>query len=177
MHEPTSQASKRQLLVAGWQHRGACHWRVLVGRGVSAARICAWALLVLGLVVAFANSDFRVRPASWGNLRTGQHKLNKVGSYNRRAATLLQNSFGREDVGVTDGLLDLAALYQRQARYTEAENLYDRALIILMHHLDADSPRVTDTLNRLAELHQQQGNTAMAKSVAEFAPSELTRRW
>lgn len=177
MHKPTFQASKRQLLMAtGWQRRGACRWRVLVGRDVPVARTCTWTLLVLGLVVAFANSDLRVRPASWSSPRTGQHKLNKVASYHRRAATLLQNSFGREDVGATDGLLDLAALYQRQARYAEAEMLYDRALVILMYHLGADSPRVTDTLDRLAELHRQQGNTAMANSVAEFARSELARR-
>lgn len=178
MHEPKLQASKRRLIgeISTWPDPGACGWRVLVGSAVPVARICTWAMLILGLVAALVESDFRVGPANWSNLRTGQQKFNKVGSYNRRAVTLLQNSFGREDLGATDGLLDLAGLYQRQERYAEAENLYDRALVILMYHLGADSPRVTETLNRLTELYQQQGNTKMVRAVSEFARGGSTRK-
>ena len=168
MHKLSLQVSRR-LLFTGASVRFR-RWNE-TGRPAFVVRLCTRALVVLGLVIALWDLDSRKWPVGWSTLHMQPAKPMEGRSYNRRALTLLQNSFGTEAIAITDGLIDLAALYQRQKRYGEAESLYDRALIILMYHLGADSPRVVKTLHRLAELHQQQGNTAMVNAIAEFARS------
>ena len=59
-------------------------------------------------------------------------------------------------------LNNLAALYDDQGRYAEAEPLYKRALAIDEKALGPDHPDVALSLNNLAALYDNQGRYADA---------------
>lgn len=171
--EPEQRVSLRRAML---HHR---IWQGWQNFGLLAPVVCVfvYALLLVGMVMvlaAIARIELGARASVNGLLDGPEHPL-QAGSYHRRAAALLQNSFGAEDIGAAEGLIDLAGVYLRQQRYAEAESLYDRALVILMHNLGAEDPQVTDALTRLAELHLARGNSVMASAVLEFLYSVRER--
>lgn len=187
MHASDSNASKRQLSAAEWgEGYSLRHTLARLRRWMDDARfssialVCIYPLFILGIVMVMTvlarlELPSRVRLSSLGRLLAEPDPVFEARSYHRRAAALLHDSFGAEDLGAADGLLGLAGVYRQQERYAEAERLYDRALVILMHHLGADSQRVAETLERLAEFYLAQGKLAMASAVLEFARSLETR--
>ena len=60
-------------------------------------------------------------------------------------------------------LNNLAALYDKQGRYADAEPLYKRSLAIQEKALGPDHPDVATSLNNLAVLYQEQGRYADAE--------------
>jgi tetratricopeptide (TPR) repeat protein len=58
---------------------------------------------------------------------------------------------------------NLAALYQAQGRYVEAEPLHLRALALWEQGLEPEHPYVAMSLNNLAELYRLQGRDAEAE--------------
>ncbi len=64
----------------------------------------------------------------------------------------------RSEVGA--GLSNLAALYQRQERYADAEPLFKRSLAIREKALPRDHPDVGQSLNNLATLYEKQDRHA-----------------
>lgn len=191
MHPSNAQAAKQRLPVPTTVSLGERQFsrrRVLaqflrwkeIGRFAPSARLLVYGLVVAGATLglaAIARVDWGSRPrvGSVSRLLSEPEERFEVPAYNRRAAASLRERFGTEELGDAGGLIDLAAAYQQQQRYSEAANLYDRALVILMHHLGAEDPRVTATLTRLAELHLEQGNSVMASAVLEFLYSVRER--
>ena len=74
-------------------------------------------------------------------------------------------------------LNDLAALYQAQGRYAEAEPLYKRALANYEKALGPDHPYVAMALNNLAGLYEAQGRYADALSRSRPATTILRTRF
>ena len=64
---------------------------------------------------------------------------------------------GAEHPSVATSLNNLAALYESQGRYTEAEPLYIKALEMNKKLLGAEHPDVATSLNNLAALYETQG--------------------
>ena len=60
-------------------------------------------------------------------------------------------------------LNNLAALYDDQGRYADAEPLYKRSLAIREKALGPDHPDVATSLNNLAVLYDEQGRYADAE--------------
>ncbi|WP_133158959.1 tetratricopeptide repeat protein, partial [Microcystis aeruginosa] len=58
---------------------------------------------------------------------------------------------------VATSLNNLAALYESQGRYTEAEPLYLEALDLKKQLLGDNHPHVATSLNNLAALYESQG--------------------
>ena len=61
------------------------------------------------------------------------------------------------------GLNNLAELYRTQGRYSEAEPLYKRSLLIREQQLGADHPDTAGSLNNLAGLYESQGRYSEAE--------------
>ena len=72
-------------------------------------------------------------------------------------------NFGPDDQRLATSLNNLAALYQVQGKYAEAEPLYKRALAIWEKALGPEHPYVATSLNTLAALYRDQGNSAEAE--------------
>jgi tetratricopeptide (TPR) repeat protein len=66
---------------------------------------------------------------------------------------------------VTNSLNNLAALYQTQGRYADAEPLYKRSVTILEKTLTPEHPDVATSLNNLAALYEAQGRHADAQAL------------
>lgn len=64
-------------------------------------------------------------------------------------------------------LNNLAELYRGQAKYSEAEPLYNRALAIQEKSLGPSDPHLATILNNLALLHIAQGNYAAAEPLCK----------
>jgi tetratricopeptide (TPR) repeat protein len=64
---------------------------------------------------------------------------------------------------VAASLNNLAALYQTQGRYADAEPLYRRSLAIYEKVLGPEHPDVATSLNNLARLYEAQGRHADAE--------------
>jgi tetratricopeptide (TPR) repeat protein len=80
----------------------------------------------------------------------------------KRTLTIYENSLGPDHPDVGIALNFLAALYQAQHRYAEAEPLFKRSLAILEKALGPDHPNIPDSLNNLAGLYTVQGRYADA---------------
>jgi Flp pilus assembly protein TadD len=86
-------------------------------------------------------------------------------------------------VGTATSLNNLAALYESQGKYAQAEPLYVRALAIYEQQLGAEHPGTATSLNNLATLYRVQGKYAQAeplaiceKSLGQDHPSTQTVR-
>ncbi len=72
-------------------------------------------------------------------------------------------------------LNNLAALYQKQGHYAEAEPLYQRSLAIREKALGPEHPDVAKNLDNLALLYQAQGRYAEALGSIRKAAAILER--
>src|SRR4029077_5786100 len=61
-----------------------------------------------------------------------------------------------DSADITPELNNLAALYERQLRYDEAESLFKQALVIREKALGASHPDVAQSLNNPAPLYERQ---------------------
>ena len=67
--------------------------------------------------------------------------------------------------------LTLAALYQAQGRYAEAEPLFRRSLAIREKALGPEHPHVAASLHNLAGLYRIQGKYSEAEPLLQRAPT------
>ena len=74
-------------------------------------------------------------------------------------------------------LNNLAALYQAQGKYGEAEPLYQRALAIWEKALGPEHPDVATSLNNLAGLYYAQGKYEEAEPLYQRALAIWKRPW
>jgi tetratricopeptide (TPR) repeat protein len=68
-----------------------------------------------------------------------------------------EKALGRDHRYVAQSLNNLALLYDNQARYADAEPLFQRSLAIREKALGRDHPDVARSLNHLAKLYRNQG--------------------
>ncbi len=80
-----------------------------------------------------------------------------------RALAISEKALGPEHPDVAQSLNNLAALYQTQGHYAEAEPLYQRSLAIWEKALGTEHPNVATSLNNLAGLYEAQGGYAEAE--------------
>ncbi|HEX8873039.1 MAG TPA: tetratricopeptide repeat protein, partial [Nitrosospira sp.] len=67
---------------------------------------------------------------------------------------------------------NLAALYEAQGQYAEAESLFTRSLTILEKTLSPNHPKVIANLNNLAELYRKSGREIEAAALKRRASVE-----
>lgn len=79
---------------------------------------------------------------------------------------MLEQQLGPEHPHVTSPLHRLADLYHQQGKLVEAEQLYKRALSILV---ETDHPQVAYSINGLANLYHQQGKLVEAEQLYKRA--------
>jgi tetratricopeptide (TPR) repeat protein len=101
--------------------------------------------------------------------------LNKQGEY-AKAIPFAQTfiALAKEEYGVahqfyTNGLNNLARLYDKQSRYTDAEPLYKRALAIKEKALGRDHLNTATILNNLARLYNKQSRYTDAEPLYKRA--------
>jgi tetratricopeptide (TPR) repeat protein len=114
---------------------------------------------------AFVIAPFRNR-ASWPRCARVM-ALYQAGKF-AEAVPLAQQALAIAEKGlpppaVAQSLTNLALLYDRQARYADAESLYKRSLAINEKALGADHPDVAASLTNLANLYGAQGRYADAE--------------
>ncbi len=86
-----------------------------------------------------------------------------------KAALSAAVAFGPDDPRLATTLNNLAALYDTQGRYAEAEPLYQQALAIREKALGPAHPEVAQSLNNLAALYPAQGRYAEAEPLQKRA--------
>ena len=84
-----------------------------------------------------------------------------------KAAQVFERMGNQGDYATT--LNNLAALYQAQGNYAQAEPLYQRALAIYEQVLGPQHPDTASSLNNLAGLYQAQGKYEQAERLYERA--------
>jgi tetratricopeptide (TPR) repeat protein len=88
---------------------------------------------------------------------------------------IVEGHQGPEHPDTATSLYDLATLYSRQGRYSEAERLYQRALIIREKALGLQHPDTTETLVNLGTLYLDEGRYREADTLLNEALA-LTKR-
>ena len=81
----------------------------------------------------------------------------------------MEKTVGLDSVDIAPELNNLAALYQRQLRYVEAEPLFKRALAIREKSLPASHPDIGQSLNNLATLYERQDRHAESEPLFKKA--------
>jgi tetratricopeptide (TPR) repeat protein len=82
-----------------------------------------------------------------------------------------EDEFGPDHPTTAQFLNDLAAIYQAQGNYTEAEPLYRRSLEILEMALGPEHPNVPKALDNYAEQLRETGRADEAAEMAARAKS------
>ena len=105
---------------------------------------------------------------SWEKYNVAGMKAYEEGRYaeaEKRWLAALEEAegFGPDDERLATSLNNLAALYNAQGKYAEAEPLYQRSLAIREKVLGAEHPQVATGLNNLALLYDNQGKYAEAE--------------
>ena len=86
-----------------------------------------------------------------------------------QALALAKRTQGVNHVDVAARLSLLANVYRTQAKYAEAEPLYQRALTIREKSLGAEHLLVAEVQDDLAYMHLQQGNYSLAEPLYQHA--------
>ncbi len=94
----------------------------------------------------------------------------------KRSLTIAEKALGPDHPSVATSLNNLAAPYEAQGRYTQAEPLLKRSLAIREKALGPDHPFVATSLNNLAALYFGQSDWRQAARHWRRATDVLTRR-
>src|SRR4030095_7107088 len=87
----------------------------------------------------------------------------------RLAAAKGAEKFGPADLRLAASLNNLALLYKIQAKYAEAEPIYQRALGIVEKALGPEHPSLASILNNIAELDRSLGKYTEAEAIYQRA--------
>jgi tetratricopeptide (TPR) repeat protein len=101
--------------------------------------------------------------------RKGHRGTKLITSAFLTAAVKEAEHFAPEDPRLATSLNNLAALYQAQGKYAEAEPLHKRSLAIREKALGPEHPDVAETLNNLAGLYVAQGKYVDAEPLYKRA--------
>jgi tetratricopeptide (TPR) repeat protein len=85
------------------------------------------------------------------------------------AAVNEAEKFGPDDLRLATSLNNLALLYKIQAKYAEAEPIYQRALGIVEKALGPGHPSLASILNNIADLDRSLGKYAEAEALYQRA--------
>ena len=80
----------------------------------------------------------------------------------QRSLLIFEKALGPDHLRVAISLNNLAALYDDQGRYADAERLYEPSMAIREKALGPDHPTVATSLNNLAGLYNKQGDCSEA---------------
>ena len=94
----------------------------------------------------------------------------------KRSLTIGEKVFGPAHPDVARSLNNLAAVYQDQRRYADAEPLYKLSLMIREDVFGPDHPDVANSLNNLADLYRAQSRYADALPIVQRTISQNRAR-
>ena len=137
----------------------------------------AWSYVTLavgGILTGLALIDTFAPTTSWEMANAAGQEAYEQAHYAEAeeylsAALKEAENFGPEDPRLATSLNNLAALYNLQGKYTEAEPLSKRSLAIREKALGPDHPDVATSLNNLAALYRAQGRYAEAEPLYQRA--------
>ncbi len=134
-------------------------------------RLLLVGLLCLGLWPMVAASAQETR---WDSIMADAAKAYQQADYAQAEKLLLAalkeaEKFGEQDPRLAASLNNLAALYDTQGKYAQAEPLYRRALAIREKVLGPEHPAVATSLNNLAGLYYAQGKYTQAEPLFQRA--------
>ncbi|MFQ5695897.1 MAG: tetratricopeptide repeat protein, partial [Terriglobia bacterium] len=130
--------------------------------------------LLLGLFLLLWPIAASAQSTAWEKYMEAGAKAYQQGRYAEaekpwQAALKEAEGFGPEDPRLATTLNTLAALYQAQGRYAEAEPLSKRAIAIDEQVLGPDHPDLAKALNTLAALYYAQGQYTEAEPLSKRA--------
>ncbi len=160
-------AARQSAPVTGWHRRPVVSPPALKpSLSVSAwcYGLAAFPLLLLALVVSTGLSQ----EAGWDDWTTLGVRAYQEGHYaeaekNLSAALRAAEQFGEQDPRLATSLHNLATLYRQQARYPEAQTLFERAVAVFEKTVGPDDPQLAASLSSLAWLYHQEGRFAQAE--------------
>ena len=131
-------------------------------------RKLAYILVLLGLYAWPASGLAQNR--AWENYMLAGNEAYRQGDYQGAekqwtAGLRIAEQLGPDDHRLGTSLNNLAALYQAQGKYAEAEPLYKRSLAIRERILGPEHPDVAQSLNNIALLYHTQGKYAEAEPI------------
>jgi tetratricopeptide (TPR) repeat protein len=127
--------------------------------------------LLLAVLVTYGCAASRTSPANataaWQQAYDTGRQAYEHGNYpeaQKMFAAAVQEAepFGDQDPRLARSLNDLAAAYAAQGKYTAAEPLYKRSLVMLEKAYGPDHPAVATALSNYAQLLQATGRSAEA---------------
>ncbi|MEE8199617.1 MAG: tetratricopeptide repeat protein, partial [Candidatus Acidoferrales bacterium] len=124
--------------------------------------------LLVGLLCLALWTTAHAQQTQWEKLIGGGMEAYERGRYAEAeklwlAALKEAETFGGEDPRLATSLNNLAAIYDEQGKYAQAEPLYQRALAIREKTLGPELPELATSLNNLALLYDNQGKYAQAE--------------
>jgi tetratricopeptide (TPR) repeat protein len=118
--------------------------------------------LLPGVAPAGPAEDFqRLNKRFWELMDAGRYREAERGAMGLRR--LAEGPLADQPVRMAQALTALADVYTKQARYAEAEPLYQEGLKVFRAALGAEHRHVAATLNNLAILYDEQGRYAEAE--------------
>ena len=127
-----------------------------------------WLIIAALCLMAWPRSLFSQAIEQWEKAMNEADRLRHLGQYQEAEKSYLSAleeaaKFGSQDPRLAKSLNDLAAVYKRQGKYTEAEPLYYRALAIWEKTLGPEHAYFAAGLNNLALLCGAQGRHSQAE--------------
>ncbi len=126
------------------------------------------------LVLVLWHADTQAQQGAWERYIRAGLAAQQKGNYGEavkqtQAALEAAEAFGPDDPRLATTLNNLAAFYQAQGKYPEAEPLHKRALAIREKTLGPEHPDLALSLNNLAMLYHDQGKYSEAEPLHKRA--------
>ena len=130
--------------------------------------------LVASFCVLLVPTHASAQKTRWERSNAAGIEAYQQGHYGEAEKSLLAavkeaETFGLEDLRLATSLNNLAARYDTEGKYTEAEPLYQRSLATREKALGPDHPNVATSLNNLAVLYDAQGKYTEAEPLYQRA--------
>ncbi len=125
--------------------------------------------ILTGLIcIGVSSPPVSAQETIWETYNQDGKKAYEAGRYTEaekllKLALAEAEKFGSSDPRMATSLNNLAALYDTQGKYDQAEPLYRRSLAIREKALGPDHPDVATSLNNLAALYKTQGKYDQAE--------------
>ena len=117
-----------------------------------------WAIAVLWLMGSVI--DVYAQDVRWERVTSAGLQAFEQGDYDEAArqfqtALAMAEAFGPDDPRVSRGLMNLAIVYHTQGQYTQAEQFYQRTLVLQEKILGPEHPQLVDVLEGYAALQRK----------------------
>src|SRR5262249_6602642 len=145
---------QRILAIGGWRFAG--------GSMRSLVKVGTVATVAITLLLANAPAVLAQATGVINELNKRISELYHAGRYSaaiplaQRVLSIQERQYGRDHLDICSALQNLAALYEWQGNFDEAEKLFTRALAIKEKAIGSDSPVLIDLLTDLGVVYRDQ---------------------